>query len=52
MALDRMIGELPSPIADELTQVIRMVDLEFPPVAGLSSLATRIGREHFTSWPP
>jgi len=47
MALERLIRDLPSPIADEFAQVIRMVDLGVSLEDALGSLAMRIGGDNF-----
>jgi tight adherence protein B len=47
LALDRMVRDLPSPIADEFAQVLHAVDLGVSLEEAVTELATRVGSENF-----
>jgi Flp pilus assembly protein TadB len=47
LALDRMVRDLPSPIADEFAQVLHAVDLGVSLEEAVTELAVRVGSENF-----
>jgi tight adherence protein B len=47
LALDRMVRDLPSPIADEFAQVLHAVDLGVSLEEAVTELAARVGSENF-----